>query len=263
MGLDAFVSCRCWRDGLAAPPPVAPELIGVDDDGFLGLLVDDDDLWHVVDAWVASACPHRDMRLISRHVANWPGLRLFQAALRSAGEERFPTLLAELPAGNGGTMPPDAAARALDDLTRFSSLADVGTETVLVDADTGDVINTGVPAYDGVFMLGPGYRAAILPDGFVIRDDDREASRTLFHARRFRQAPGPDRTVEFVAEEPAGAAAVTVAMPPVGGSDERPPPHRLRVEVRRQRPDRHAPVVDALADLCRAAVATGNPVVWT
>jgi len=262
MGLDAFVNCRCWQDGLAAPPPVAPELIGVDDDGFIGLLAHDDDLWDVVDAWVASACPHDNMDFISRHVSNWSGLRLFQSALSSAGD-RFPTLLSELPAGNGGTMPAEAAARVLDELAAFASLADVGTESVLVDEDTGEVINTGVPAYDGVFMLGPGYRAAILPDGFVVRDDDPEAPRTLFHARRFRQVPGPGRAVEFVAEDPAGPSAVTVAMPPVGGREERPPPHRLRVEVRRQEPDRHASVVEALADLCRAAVATGNPVVWT
>lgn len=33
MGLDAFVPCRCWRDGrLSTPPPVDPPLIRMDEE---------------------------------------------------------------------------------------------------------------------------------------------------------------------------------------------------------------------------------------
>jgi hypothetical protein len=105
MGLDAFVSCRCWQDGLTTPPPVPRELIVYTEDG-LDLTIPYDgneDLYRDLDNWVHSgACGHEKMDQASVHVSNWTGYRLFQEALKAAGWQHFPTLQAYLPQSNGG-----------------------------------------------------------------------------------------------------------------------------------------------------------------
>ncbi|MDG4799805.1 hypothetical protein [Micromonospora sp. WMMD980] len=123
MGLDAYVSCRCWQDDLATPCPVGP--VGHDEDGHLALLQTgayDAAADHAFHAWRAGdACPHPHMELVSEGVANWTGVRLFQQALRAAGANRFPTLTAALPDRNDGGLPADRAADALAELDAFAA----------------------------------------------------------------------------------------------------------------------------------------------
>jgi hypothetical protein len=262
VGLDAFVYCRCWQDGLAAPPPCAPELVGYDEEGYLDLLLPYEGNEAAHDAfagWMYRACPHEDMKYADERVSNWAGYRMFQDVLRMAGRDRFGTLLAELPNSNGGRMPAAAAARVLAELDDFGRRPLPGTDVVLVDEATGATVLEYSAAYHGVTMLGPGYEAGVDPDGFFVYDPATDPPATLFRSMRFQQrVPVPGR-VEFT----DGHTVAEVAMPPIGGRPTEPPPQRLRVEHRPRSAADYGYIVEPLRVLCRAAVATGNPVHWT
>jgi hypothetical protein len=261
VGLDAFVYCRCWQDSLAAAPPCAPELVGFDEDGYLSLLLPypgNEAAHDAFDEWLRRGCPHEDMTAAAERVSNWGGYRMFQDALRSTGPTRFPTLLAELPDTNAGRMPAEAAARMLDELDHFTRHAVPDDQIVLVDEATGKTLLEHISAYDGVTMVGPGYGAGVDRDGFFVRDPDTDPPVTLFRSMRFRQRVLDERRVEFV----DGRTTAAVAMPPVGGRVAEPP-QLLRVEYRPRTAADFEYIVEPLRVLCRAAVATGNPVIWT
>lgn len=258
MGLDAFVYCRCWQDGLATPCPVGP--VGYDEDGWLALVqtggydgVADNAFY----SWMSGdACPHRHMELVSEHVANWTGVRLFQQALRAAGGPRFPALPAALPDANGGSLPADRAAVVLAELDAFAGTARITDEVELIDEATGRVLMQYVESYRGVFMFGPGFQAGVDPEGFFVLDR-ADPPVTLFRAARFGQRALPGDRVEFT----VSGTRTVVAMRPVGEHGE-PPPERLAVRTRSRSGGDFAYVVEPLRRLCAASVATGNPVMW-
>ena len=257
MGLDAFVYCRCWQDGLATPCPVGP--VGYDEDGCLALLrpwEGNKAAHRTFDAWQAEACPHKAMEQANEHVSNWAGVRLFQQALHAAGEHRFPTLAAALPDANGGSLTADQAAVALAELDAFARTDRITDEVELVDEATGAVVMQYVEAYRGLFMFGPGFQAGVDPDGFFVLDR-ADPPVTLFRAVRFGQRPLPGDRVEFT----AGGTRTVVAMRPVGEHGE-PPPERLGVRTRCGWGGDFAYIVEPLRRLCAASVATGNPVMW-
>ncbi|MEU8072221.1 hypothetical protein [Micromonospora sp. NPDC049151] len=257
MGLDAYVSCRCWQDGLAAPCPIGP--VGYDENGVLTLLRpwEGNEAAHdTFLAWVDSACPHETMGLVNEHASNWSGVRLFQQALRAAGEHRFPTLAAALPDVGDGPLPADRAAVALAELDAFVRTDRVIDEVELVDEATGRVLMPYVEVYRGVFMYGPGFQAGVDPDGFFVQDR-ADPPVTLFRAVRCGQRPLPGDRVEFS----VGGTRTVVAMRPVSDHGE-PPPERLAVRTRSRSGDDFAYVVEPLRRLCAASVATGNPVMW-
>ncbi|MBU8855984.1 MULTISPECIES: hypothetical protein [unclassified Micromonospora] len=237
MGLDAFVYCRCWQDDLTTPCPIGP--VGYDEDGWLALLrtgeydgVADNAFY----SWMSGdACAHRHMALVSEGVSNWAGVRLFQQALRAAGEHRFPTLAAALPDANGGSLPADRAAAVLAELDAFAGTARISDEVELIDEATGRVLMQYVESYRGVFMFGPGFQAGVDPDGFFVLDR-ADPPVTLFRAVRFGQRP-------------------------VGEHGE-PPPERLAVRTCSRSSGDFAYIVEPLRRLCAASVTTGNPVMW-
>ncbi|MFI7252391.1 hypothetical protein [Micromonospora chalcea] len=257
MGLDAFVYCRCWQDGRTTPCPVEP--VGLDEDGCLALLRQwegNEAAHHTFDAWLAEACPHEAMEQASEHVSNWAGVRLFQQALRAAGEHRFPTLAAALPDANGGSLPADRAAVVLAELDAIAGTDRITDEVELIDEATGAVVMQYVEAYRGLFMFGPDFQAGVDPDGFFVLDR-ADPPATLFRAVRFGQRPLPGDRVELT----AGGTRTVLAMRPVGTHGE-PPPERLAVRSRSRSGDDFAYIVEPLRRLCAASVATGNPVNW-
>ncbi|MEV6520240.1 hypothetical protein AB0M37_31085 [Micromonospora chalcea] len=257
MGLDAFVYCRCWQDGLTTPCPVEP--VGIDEEGYLALLLQwegNEAAHRTFDAWQAEACPHRHMELVSERVSNWAGVRLFQQALRAAGEHRFPTLAAALPDANGGSLSADRAAVVLAELDAIAGTDRITDEVELIDEATGAVVMQYVEAYRGLFMFGPGFQAGVDPDGFFVLDR-ADPPATLFRAARFGQRPLPGDRVELT----AGGTRTVLAMRPVGEHGE-PPPERLAVRSRSRSGDDFAYIVEPLRRLCAASVATGNPVMW-
>ncbi|MEV2275489.1 hypothetical protein AB0I72_07870 [Nocardiopsis sp. NPDC049922] len=268
MGLDAFVRCRCWQDGLTNPLPVAREFVTeVEGDLCLTLPWEGSEESHArFDRWVAEgACPHPDMERASEHIANWSGYRLFQHALDAGGGQiRFPVLCARLPDANGGTLEPEEARLALEELCRFDGLADLGTKTILLDEDTGQTVTTHVAAYRGVFIYARAYRAGIDPGGFFLWDGGADPPTELFRSRRFTQEALADRSVRFTALD--RAAEVTLAeIAPLGAarrSDTAGYPRRLRVDTVRRTPQEFAHIVQPLTAVCEASVETGNPVIW-
>jgi hypothetical protein len=276
MGLDGFVSCTCYREGRATPAPVPAELLVFDETGEPDLALpykEHQGLHHRFWDWLETCCPHKDMHYESVHVSNWGGYRSFQQALGRAGWERFPTLRAELPDSNGGVMPAQAAARALQELASFRALPQVGDACYLVDDDTGDVVHEHIAGYQGRFTLdgASGVDLGVDPGGFFVASRS-DPPRELFRAMRFEQRPlepaGVDPygrgRVELVdhdsGQRVVSPIAVTrwVAWPDGRDVDQegRPcqhAPRQLRVERRPVTPGRYR----------YAAVATGNPVAWT
>jgi hypothetical protein len=289
MGLDAFVSCRCWQDGLTTPPPVPRELVVCDEETRLDLTIPYDgneDLYRDLDNWVHSgACGHEQMDQASVHVSNWTGYRLFQEALKTAGWQHFPTLQAYLPQDNGGSLPAREAPRALAELQRFTSQTRLGTYTYLADEETGERLGEYVPAYRGVFCWDPHDKnVGVDPAGLFVVDTRARPPREVFRSPRCSQEvigvtrtwrskllrlPGArtGRSVTVRLTDASTARSVTVRLSdPITRPDADPDPARyprhLRVAAEPFTAGDFAAIVQALEEVLHAAIETGNPVIW-
>ncbi|GAA2605281.1 hypothetical protein SMC26_11100 [Actinomadura fulvescens] len=264
MGLDAFVRCRCWQDGIFNEPPFSRDLIAVDAEGYLGLTVPyegNEELDRAFYQWIeGDACPHADMELVSVRVSNWGGYRIFQEALRSAGCEHFPVLCAELPDGNGGSLPPDLARTALAELDFFRHRAELGEETRLVDEESGKTLATYVAGYEGVFTWDGSTRhqAGVDPRGFFVRGLE-EPHEEEFRSLRFTQEQVGERRVRFS----DGERTVTLTLSgPVRADSEGRYPRRLQVVSAPVTAADFAYILEPLEAVFRASIETGNPVQW-
>jgi hypothetical protein len=276
MGLGAFVSCRCWQDGLASAPPVPRELITRDEDFELCLSAPyegNERLYREFEEWIARrACRHENMEQASVRVANWGGYRLFQAALAAAGWEHLPTLRAYLPQHNGGTLPAEAAARAIAELAWFTGEADLGTHTYLLDGDTGERLDSYVPAYRGVFRWDGEQDKGIGvdPSGLFVLDTSAEPPREVFRSLRCSQEvigvtlDGTGRLVRLTDTSTSRSVTVPLSSPifDTGDHGAAQYPRRLQVAAVPWTGLDFADVVGALDEVLRAAVETGNPVSW-
>ncbi|MDQ2810082.1 MAG: hypothetical protein M3Z04_24660 [Chloroflexota bacterium] len=144
MGLDAFVRCTCWEQGLITPPPFADHLI-VDEDGDLTLDLsydDHEDLYEQFEEWKQTACDHPDMWYTSERVANWSGYQHLLESLEVADWRHFPTLHSTLPSGNSGSTSPSEAARSLAELAIFRALCDRNRLVELINSESGAVVHS-------------------------------------------------------------------------------------------------------------------------
>jgi len=138
---EAFVACRCYRDGLASPPPIDPALLDFDRFGQIrpiGLYgmedTENEALWQW---WDSEACAHegmREMRLICW--AEQPGIGVIKDAL-DAGQ--CPALAEVLERGSrfdSATVvaDPELAASDLTELQAVFENADGDSERHLLDA---------------------------------------------------------------------------------------------------------------------------------
>lgn len=174
MGLDAHVSCNCYKEGKTSPFPL-PELeqyFGLFDEGWELKMPNRDYSIEIdleVDRWMRDdACQHEDMQIATEGLSNWSGYRAFQQALSEIGWHHFPTLKAELPERNGGYMIAESSAKALKELDYFQHEARFGTKFSLFDTETGEVIHDYVKGYRGIFILDSklGLDIGVDPDGF-------------------------------------------------------------------------------------------------
>ncbi|MEU5880130.1 hypothetical protein [Spirillospora sp. NPDC047279] len=264
MGLDAFVRCRCWQDGLVSEPPFPRALIVEDEDGYLGLSVPyegNEELDVAFYQWKETgACPHEDMDAVSVRISNWGGYRVFQEALLTAGAEHFPVLCAELPDGNGGALPPELARRALAELDFFRYRADLGEEIRLVDEANERTLATYVAGYDGVFVWDGSTRhqAGVDPGGFFVRGLD-EPHEEVFRSSRFSQESAGERLVRFSDAH----RSVTIALSgPIRTDSEGDHPRDLRVVSSPVTADDFAYILVPLDTVFRASIETRNPVQW-
>ncbi|MEU8235096.1 hypothetical protein AB0C12_36360 [Actinoplanes sp. NPDC048967] len=258
MGVEAYVYCRCWQDGLAVPPPVGP--VGFDEDGRLGL-VEPWDLSNAnehgaVEEWLRHGCPHKDMEFASEALGAWFGVRIFQQALLEADGSAFPTLLRYLPETNDGGIPAAEVPSVLAELDHFEHHARLPDQIVLVDEATGDALYSYIENYGGLFAWGH-YNLGIGPDGFFVVDRRVDPPVTVFRAGRFEQRALPGGELELSGD----GQTVRLATTPI--ANYLPvPPQRLAVQVRARSAADFARMVGTLRRLCAASLATGNPVNW-
>jgi hypothetical protein len=287
MGLEASVMCTCYAEGKAAPFPF-PERLTMNADGFPDLLpvagADPEEDMRLLASWMADACEHPGMTIARAYVSNWADYRAFLQALESAGAGRFPTLLHELPSEDTiGVMPADAAAKALAELEVFDSLAQVGSNIFVVDADSGEKLYAYVPEYEGIFIWDGrhGHNVGVDAEGLFFVDV-WELSRVVFRARRVEQhllepaltdSTGDGR-VEFVDVDTGRRLECRTAIPgkeipwPDGrmrnaeGRFRLDYPRQITVEERPLVPADFGTITAALRRLMQASAATGNPVRW-
>lgn len=263
MGLDAFVHCRCFENGLTSDPPYPTT---VDADGRLSppaeLELTDYLVW---DAWEDGACEHDRMRGVSERIANWGGYRQFQSALDARGIENFPTLQRELPKANGGQCSAGSSAQCLVELDRFEAAHAPQISTRLVDAETESLLADRVEAHDGVFAWNGDQTQHALSDVGTFRVLDSTGA-TIFEATKFTQDvidAGADRVRAHIRNE-HGATLEVAAIRDHRQSLDSPAvfPTRLLVQRTEADPDRFSYIVGALRSVFAASVETQMPVVW-
>jgi hypothetical protein len=264
MGLGAFVHCRCFQRGLTSPPPV-PARYDEADGSVVPTVPTTDEEILAFDRWMYSACPHDAMEAAHEHIGNWAACSAFRRAIELLGTDRLPTLARELPTANGGRTSPTDAIRILAELDRFDESRVGWNRPVLVDRDTGAVVNERVEAYDGVVRWNGRDRtdAGIDIEGrFFVRE--RDTAQVRFLATEFTQheldGSADPELRPVVLEAPDGQRlTITGALRRDAGD---PCPQRLQVELRPVDPGTFTYTVNALRRIMTVAERTGMPVDW-
>ncbi|NUS43764.1 MAG: hypothetical protein HOQ24_08775 [Mycobacteriaceae bacterium] len=263
MGMDAYVPCRCWGDGLASPPPVPREWVELTETGEVQLATPElrgEAEVHAFDRWQqGEACSHRHMAAEVQRIGNWGGYRAFQEALELVGAEHFPVLGTELPQSNAGSMNPDSAALALGELAYFREHAHRARQTRLLDDMSGECLTTYIAAYEGIAIWdgSAGRVVGVDPDGFFVREADVDR----FRAMRLIQEPiGPGLLRLVDLDRPA--VATELRSEPFHFGQFGDYSRRLRVETVPVDADEYDYALDGLAAVCHAAVQTRNHVIW-
>ncbi len=191
MGLDASVTCACFRQGRIISP--FPAHTTIDDDGELTL--DFPKLGHEEEyarfyEWfdTGEVCEHPGMEYATVRISTWGGVHSFQAALEETGWELFPTLHAYLPEANGGQLPASAASAALHELQTFKERY-TGTVPVLVNVETGALEQEhGFARMSGDYSPGrSGYIVAMDRDGVYVEVATPPPLARSFRSRHFEQ----------------------------------------------------------------------------
>lgn len=258
MGLDAFVRCRCYQDGLVSPPADLADHVDSDEEFFcLDLPFDGYEEEHErFDDWVASGCEHPDMEYASEYLSNWGGYRLFQNALERAGWHHFPILQEYLPESNGGMLPADLATAALEELLVFQALPRLGEDFRLVESASGKVLTKGVDVYDGIFIWAEEREYGIDRKTFFVRD--RESKKVLFKSRDFTQKVVNGRALYRCCETGKSYADGI----PLGLAEGDHYPGGFHLEPFQHRPEDFHYVVEPLERILTASVEVDNPVCW-
>jgi hypothetical protein len=274
MGLDASVSCACFREGRIVSP--VPEHTVINDDGELTL--DFPKQGHEEDyarfhEWLATGavCEHPNMEYASLRISTWGGVSNFRAALEETGWELFPTLHAYLPKANGGQLPASAAEAALEELQTFKARY-ISSVPALVNVETGVLEREEGFFYivSGDYSPGTsGYIVGMDRDGVYVEVATLPPARS-FRSRHFEQQLVPT-------EDDRSRARPEIVLRDVVSGESCVSPHlvtnpkpfqpislrmELRVELRTQRADRFTYILETLGQILQAARETGNPVRW-
>ncbi len=258
MGLDAFVRCRCYQDGLVAAPADLEPYIDADDEFLcLDLPYDGYEEAHQrFDDWMASECEHPDMEYASEYLSNWAGYRLFQNALERAGWHHFPVLKEYLPESNGGQLPEDLAEEALEELLVFQALPRLGEDFRLVESASGKILWRGVDVYDGIFIWAKEREYGISRKGFFVRL--RASQKVVFRSNDFTQEVVDGRATYRCRE-----TGVTYQdAEPLGEPEGDHYPGNFHLEPFQHRPEDFLYIVEPLERILTASLETGNPVCW-
>jgi len=264
MGLVIRVWCRCFVEGKTHPPFSGPVKVGEDGDVYLDLPWEGNEEKHTLfNRWRESGCEHERMSYAS-DVIQWSAYRSFQQALEAAGWEHFPTLRAEMPINGQRITAANAAPQMLDELFFFSTKADLGQTTVLLDSDTDEELQEYVAAWGGQFHVGrSGEDLGVDEEGFFIRRSDKGGNE-VFRAMRIEQKI-LDSSVEFINLDSGLRYICGEPMIKVNWSDGRLQcgyPARMHVIKRKRNALEFEAVVNSLRAIFEAADKIGNPICW-
>lgn len=147
--------------------------------------------------WRRTACPHPDMVAVRVPAGGRHALERLRRLVEERCEGRVPNLATYLPLGGVDQVPVEACLDCLRELHWLESEADLGTEQVLVDVETGQVVRrnltTDVPpmragslTIDGQVTPMPGHRrlddtAGLTADpGTVLQVEERPVQARQF-----------------------------------------------------------------------------------
>lgn len=216
MGLDAFVACTCYRDGLTSEPPITRDQIVIDDTGkpqcawidspYSQLSEEQEGAIRKMIEWTESACEHEDMDLVSERIGNISSVGWLRAATSGIDDAKFAHLgpiLSGLSGMMDSRLQAAEAEAAMPELEQLLQEPAVGATRTLQESGDGYLIETAIgmaPFDDTVFhSLGPA--SHYLPEQvdlvvlgvrgleFVVRARDAhgEDGRELFSARMVEQ----------------------------------------------------------------------------
>lgn len=165
MGLDAYVACSCYRDGLTSEPPVPRDQLMIDECGDVVPIDEDacdDHFWDVFHPWQDTACRHERMQFVGEWIGNVMGIAWLRSVTANLDEERFP-VLAPVLTGLSGLMdshlPAVVARRALSELVALlEENSPLGTTRMVCGfggAIVDDAIDRGSVDYTTFRSLGP------------------------------------------------------------------------------------------------------------
>lgn len=285
MGLEGFVSCNCYHDGLATPFPVPEqeEHFKRNSSGYWSLDLPyegNEDLHEQVYQWRHAACQHPDMLFADEGVANWLGYRTFIQALEGIDPKKFPILVKQLPTTNTGSLSPELAQGALKELEFFNRDVGYGMNTFLIDSVTNEILADYIYSNNSAFAFASvvtAIQSGIDPGGFFISQTKGGSlipgQRNLFRANRFEQY------IELKDEQERGIVVVYSdldsnasfvsqdALLPRLKHNARGEliihhPRLMHVESRRLREERFYYITLPLERLLKASIETGNPIIW-
>lgn len=268
MGLDAYVKCNCFKNGLAAKLPFAEELLTCDADGYFDVKrlpevsdVEYHELERRLHEWERNACPHYKMYYCSEWVGNWWGVRAFQQAMGQIGAEHFPVLYNALPDGNYGRLEAEQAAAALAELALFEDRITAYENVFLQDAGSHETIYDYIAVCNGKFAWNYARKSVSGFDaqGFFIRN--RKTGRELFRSMHFAQKVKPvfwRKKPQIILTDLVSGRRVTIHSA-IGGEAR----FRIFKVNRRQLTLSDYYVTGQLKKLLNAALETGNAVIWT
>ena len=257
MGLDAAVSCTCWRDGRTTSPPV-PVYFNWDS-GYLDV-VDTDD-YRAFSDWRASACEHEEMELAAERIGNWSGARRLESVVVAAGRSRFPILFSSLvQVGNGGVVEAELCADVVRELDELSDTLLPAVQ--LIDGETGSVLET-------IFEWEMWFRSERIRwiDGSELDGMDapvriRRRDEILFEAYEFSQdTVGSDCRLIRLDNRCSGPGELTVSAP-FRRLPDGPIPHRVSLQRKDVRVGDQLYSLVSLRTIFAAAVEVGYPVSW-
>ncbi len=270
MGLDAYVPCNCYKDGKTKPPPFPEDYIFFEEETGMPELAqpysEDDEKWNTFMDWRLTACEHEDMEIASERIANWGGLRYFQQALDRVGWEHFPTLRDEIPDYNGGFTPPQASAKALEELKFFQEQRKLGSYPFLIDTERGTELREYTEAYEGIFIMDGrhGMFIGFDKDGlFFIKQPEGKsvlrAGKLVFQAKRVeQQIRGSIKKQVVYTDLDTGKQFVCQTEIEFDGRC----PRYMHVEQRSIDPSEFDYIIIPLTKVFKASVEIGNPVYW-
>ncbi|MGH1539244.1 MAG: hypothetical protein ACRBHB_02380 [Arenicella sp.] len=282
MGLDATVMCNCIRDGLKIPEEFENVFV-MDEDGYPSLTLGyegNEDIYQKFDGWVENSCSHEDMDKACERISNWYGVRVFQNTLSKLNRNnRFDTLLREIPDANGGITTSIAAKKMIEELKTFEVIDAFGKKHVLIDEESGEEIWEYIPQYGGKMILSgsEGINLGIDESGFFIVSDQGQE---LFRSNKFKQNLNNrgvterhgSAEVEYV--DLSNSYSFTCHSAISGkqiqwedGSWENSKgqvrfeyPETFYTDVRDREPEEFKYIIEPLKIICEAAIETNNPI---